>query len=134
MNNKTNRVNCEDLPLLIETINQHPDLLHLDYTPSVHKLSECGLQAVMEILPLLDSNDTWERFRAQRVLEGVVQRRYGWKAGQGYPVESNGEEKVRVLINEMGNYQADASKEVRTISIKKWKNWLQTQMHEDEKK
>jgi hypothetical protein len=133
MNNNMNKLDFEKISQLIKTINQNPDMLHLDFTPSVHKLSEYGLNAVTAILPLLDSESFWERFRAQRVLEGVIQRRYGWKSGQGYPPGSNGEEKVRVLLHEMGNYHADTSKEVRAISINKWKNWLQTQMNEDEK-
>ena len=118
----------QNIPALVNDINKQPDILHLDYTPSVHKLSECGLDAITAILPLLSSHDSWERLRAQRVLEGVIQRKYGWQPGQGYPPGSNGEEKVRKLLLEMGNYQAEVSKEIQTASILKWKNWLQNQV------
>ncbi len=133
MNYHENTNDCKNINLWIETINENPDMLHLDYTPSVHKLSECGLLAGIAILALLDREDTWERYRAQRVLEGVVQRKYGWQAGHGYPPGSDGEERVRNLFREMGSYQADASMEARTASIEKWKNWLQAQIQKDER-
>ena len=113
------------IPVLVKTINDNPDILHLDYTPSVHRLSEHGLEAVQAILPLLNSKDKWERIRAERVLEGVIYRLNGWKPGVGYPENSNGEQKARELLLLNGNYQADASEEIRQSSINKWQLWLE---------
>lgn len=114
-----------DIPALVKAINDNPDMLHLDYTPSVHQLSELGLEAVRAILHLLDSKDKWERLRAARVLEGVIYRLNGWKPGTGYPENSMGEQKARELLLLNGNYQADAAVEIRQSSINKWQLWLE---------
>ena len=127
MNDAENTRNCENIPILVNNINKNPDMLHLDYTPAVHALSKCGLKALGAILPLLNSKDVWERQRAQRVLEGVVQRRHGWKPGQGFPKDFNGEEKTRDLFHQMGNYRAGSSENERIASIAKWKAWLKAQ-------
>lgn len=124
---------CKDIDLWIETIHENADILHLDYTPSVQKLSECGLKAALAVLPLLNNKDVWQRYRAQRVLEGVIQRKYGWKPGSGYPSDSHGEENVKNHFSEMGNYQANDSQEKRKESIEKWEHWLQAQIQKDEK-
>jgi hypothetical protein len=114
-----------DIHALVQAINDNPDMLHLDYTPSVHQLSEYGLEAVQAILPLLNSKDEWERRRAERVLEGVIYRLNGWKPGVGFPDNSNGEQKVGELLQLNGNYQANASEETRQSSINKWELWLE---------
>ena len=132
MNDTKNKGGDERIPLWVAAINENPDILHSDYTPAVHKLSECGFEAAIAILPLLDSEDALERLRAQRVLEGVVQRAYGWKPGQGFPPESNGEKEIKNLMQEMGNYRADASKDERIAAIEKWEYWLQTKLEGDE--
>ncbi len=132
MGNNSNKEDCESIPIWVQTINENPDMLHLDYTPAVHKLAGGGLKAALAILPLLHGEDIWERLRAQRVLEGVIQRTYDWKPGQGYPPQSNGEQEFKTLWQQMGNYNGDASAEVRTASEKKWKEWLQNQIEKDE--
>ena len=114
----------ENILELINKINDDPDVLHLDYTPAVHQLSTYGIDAAKAVLPLLDSEDIWERYRAQRVIEGVVQRIYGWQPGQGYPKASDGEEKIKKLFLQLGNYQANSSTENRKASIQKWDKWL----------
>jgi len=124
----------KDIENLIKELNKDPEILQLDYTPAVYKLIEHGLEAALAILPLLNSTDNWERHRAQRVLEGVIQNRFGWKPGYGYPDGSKGEEKVKNLLVELGNYQAEGSIKQRLSSIKKWKDWLQKQIRIDEKK
>lgn len=124
---------CNDIPEWVRTINDNPDMLHLDYTPSVHRLSECGLAAVHAILPLLDSKDTNERLRAQRVLEGVIKRRFGWLSGQGFLSGSGGEGKTTALFMINGNYQYDGLLKARRDAIKKWKYWLSQNTDEHEK-
>jgi hypothetical protein len=115
--------NCNDIPRWVSAINDDPDLLHTDYTPAVHRLSECGLTAAQAILPLLNSTNEQERLRAQRVLEGVIKRRFGWQSGQGftnYEVEQN----YIALMQLNGNYQADAPEARRLDAIKSWNHWL----------
>jgi hypothetical protein len=57
---------------LLATINEAPDPLHFDLTPSVHALSAMGVQVLPALLPLLSSTDPRTRQRAQRVLERVT--------------------------------------------------------------
>lgn len=115
---------CSNMSNLVQTINDSPDMLHIDYTPSVHLLCGCGLEAIKGIVPLLNSENNLERLRAQRVLEGVINRKYGWKGGVGFPHGSEDEEKVKILMEENGNYQYNASIENRSASIEKWEQWL----------
>lgn len=124
---------CSDIPGLISAINDDPDILHNDYTPSVLKLAACGLQALSAILPLLKSDDRMERLRAQRVLEGVINRRYGWVSGQGFPPQSDGEEKVNALMADNGSYQFDAPLKTRLAAVNKWKRWLTQNRDQNEK-
>jgi hypothetical protein len=124
---------CSDIAEWVKTINDNPDMLHLDFTPSVHHLSECGSDAVIAILPLLDSKDATERLRAQRVLEGVVKRRFGWISGQGFLPGTDGEEKTEALIIANGNYQYNGLLKARRAAIKKWKHWLSQNTDEDGK-
>ena len=116
--------NQKKVESLIRKINDSPDKLHSDYTPAVHELINYELLAVKTVLPLLNSDDTMERYRAQRVVEGVIQRRFGWKAGQGYPLNSDGEQQFLVLWKVNGNYNADDPEEIRLKAIKLWENWL----------
>ncbi|HSI77827.1 MAG TPA: hypothetical protein VK957_18150 [Lunatimonas sp.] len=119
---------------LVKVINENPDRLHLDYTPAVHQLIEYGVEAIEAVLPSLNSQDKWERLRALRVLEGVINRQNGWKSGIGFPDGSDGEQKTRELLQQNGNYQYDAPIEQRTSSIAKWKEWLKGQNTKNVKK
>ena len=123
---------CEDLPALIRELNHDPDILHLDYTPAVRRLTECGLEAVWAILPVLDSEDSWERLRAQRVLEGVMQRRYGWRPGRGFSGKKSRETEMLTLMRANGNYRAGAPRPQRRKSIRLWKDWLRRPNSKDE--
>jgi len=116
----------EEIRRLIQTIDENPDRLHVDVTPSVLRLSELGLPAASAVIELLDSPDWMTRKRAQRVLEGIVMRRHGWRPGQGYPDPHAGQERTQAVLEANGNYQADADPEVRRRSIELWRRWLET--------
>jgi hypothetical protein len=115
-----------DIKNLVKTINDDPDPLHADVTPSVLQLIEKGLPAVRAVLDLLDAPELLTRKRAQRVLEGVVMRRHGWVAGQGY-TDPDGQKKTQDLLADNGNYQAGAAPKARKRTIEKWRRWLESQ-------
>lgn len=115
----------DEIKQLIETIDDNPDRLHVDITPSVLRLSELGLSAARAVLELLDAPDFWTRRRAQRVLEGVVMRHHGWVPGRGYPDPHEGQEQTQALLEANGNYQADAPQEARRDAIERWRRWLE---------
>ncbi len=50
---------CNEIPACVKAINENPDELHLNYTPVVYNLSECGLEAAMAVITLLQ-NDNFE--------------------------------------------------------------------------
>jgi hypothetical protein len=115
-----------DIDELVRTINENPDPLHGDYTPSVVQLRERGLKAAVAVLDLLDDPNYETRLRAQRVVEDVVKRRFGWAPGQGF-TDLSQQEKTQDLFAANGNYQAGAPPEERKKSIEKWRRWLEEQ-------
>jgi hypothetical protein len=115
-----------NIETLVQTINDNPDPLHVDVTPSVLQLIKKGLPAARAVLDLLDAPELLARRRAQRVLEGVVMYRHGWVAGRGY-TDPDGQQKTQDLLAANGNYQADAAPEARKQAIEKWRGWLKSQ-------
>lgn len=87
---------------LIRTIDDAPDPAHLDITPSVDALIECGVAAVEALLPLLDAENEMTRLHAQRALEGIVYRHFGFRPGRGFP-DAASEEAARKLLR-TGNW------------------------------
>lgn len=112
---------------LIRTLDEDPDPLHSDITPSVLRLNEIGIPAAKAVLDLLDASEFLTRKRAQRVLEGVVMRIHGWVPGQGYPDAQSGQKKTQDLLKANGNYDPNSSSSDRRKAIEKWRQWLQMQ-------
>jgi len=107
---------------LAATINEQPDSLHADYTPSVYALVRLGLAALPAVLPLLESEDRFTRMRAQRVLEGVTR---DWsKRNAPAQTRPGGEHRWRALWSENGSYDWQADTAARAASIARWKEWL----------
>ena len=75
---------------LARTIDDSPDPLHFDVTPSVQALSAIGRPALPVVLALLDSHEPRTRQRAQRVLDAVAERNdsYRWDAPEQERAES----------------------------------------------
>lgn len=115
-----------DIEDLVRTIDDDPDPLHTDFTPSVLALIEKGLPGARAVLDLLDAPELPTRRRAQRVLEGVVMRRHGWAAGRGY-ADPGGERRTEELLKENGDYQADAAPEARRRAAERWRRWLESE-------
>lgn len=116
-----------DIEKLIRTIDENPDPLHGDFTPSVLKLSELGIPGAKAVLDLLDAPEFLTRKHAQRVLEGVVMRLHGWVPGRGYPDAHSGQKKTQDLLKANGNYDPNSSSSDRRKAIEKWRQWLEMQ-------
>ena len=114
----------ERIDSLIDRIDVDADILHSDYTQSVFELSELGIPAMEAVLPLLNSDNSDTRLHAQRVLEGVVSRMYGYIPGLGSSHNPEGEETARNIIESMGYDWQDATLEHREEAIANWKNWI----------
>jgi hypothetical protein len=121
----------QEIADLIRRFDEKPDPLHYDVTPSVLRLMELDLAGVDAVLDLLDSPELITRRRAQRVLEGVVARRFNWNSSQGYPDEAS-REKALALLKQNGGYSADAALIQRRGAILKWKQWLRAQRESEQ--
>jgi len=114
---------AEALAACLGTIDDNPDELHLDLTPSVHALGEMGIEAIAPLLDLMSSGERDTRMHAQRALEIIVARRFGFRPGQGFPDENAGSAAGRVWADN-GGYDFSAKAEDRNASIVIWRRWL----------
>lgn len=70
----------------IAALDRDPDGLHADRTPAVARLIELGEPALVPLYDQLDNPDHLHRQRAQRAVEGITRRCFGfdgseWPAG-----------------------------------------------------
>src|SRR5437868_1121182 len=114
----------EEVNTLVRTIDDAPDPLHSDVTPSVIKLIDKGLLGVRAVLPLLSAPGEATRQRASRVLEGAVARHFGFREGSGFP-DAESEQSCRRALQE--NEPVVDTAEGRVESAAKWRNWLNKQ-------
>ncbi|MCM3870565.1 MAG: HEAT repeat domain-containing protein [Pyrinomonadaceae bacterium] len=113
---------ADALKALIQTINDAPDPLHLDLTPSVFALGSFGLDAAGELLELLLDEDQDTRLHAQRALEMIVGQRHGFKFGRGYPTPE-AELEAQAEWQDNGNYDYAAPAAARIQSVEKLRDW-----------
>ena len=113
------------LQACLDTIDDNPDQLHLDLTPSVHALGEMGLGAVAPLLDLMGSAQRDTRMHAQRALEMIVAHRFGFRPGRGFP-DAGADEAARRLWQTNGDYDFDAAVAQREDAIARWRRWLST--------
>ncbi len=107
------------LEACIKTIDDNPDLLHLDYTPSVHCLIQIGKEALYPLTELMLSKNEMTRLRALRAIEQITLNL--WKQ------ESLGKEldmeEWRVWWNEIDlDYESNEVNRIK--SIEKLKAWI----------
>jgi hypothetical protein len=114
---------AEALPACLSTIDDNPDELHLDLTPSVHALGEMGIEAMAPLLELMSSGERDRRMHAQRAFEMIVARRFGFRPGQGFP-DVDAEKAARRIWTENGSYDFAANVRGRKASIVLWRRWL----------
>jgi hypothetical protein len=113
----------DDIDALIRALDDDPSMAHLDITPAVERLAEIGPSAAPRLIALLEADDEMTRLHASRVLEGIIERRFGFRPGRGFP-DAASEESVRRLWRENGDYQHDAPPEARAAAAAKWREWL----------
>jgi hypothetical protein len=111
---------------LLETIACNPDPLQSDLTPSAVRLIEHGLAGGRAVLPLLVDPDPRVRGVAERVLEGVVMQRNGWRAGRGYADPHAGQAQTDAMLRAIG-YNAEAPAGKRRAAAERWRRWLEEQ-------
>lgn len=111
------------LAAAVATIDDAPDPLHFDFTPSVRALTEMGVAALRAVLPLLDSADERTRQHAQKVFEQVTFRRVTDELNPP-PLSTLAREHWTKLWEANGSYQWNGPEEQRRESVRRWRLWL----------
>jgi HEAT repeat protein len=99
---------------LLATLNDAPDPMHLDRTPSVEALAAFGIDAVAPLLDRLLDDDSMTRLHAQRALELILAARPG---GQDYQA-------LHSAWRQHGDYAWDADAERRRSAVESLRNWM----------
>jgi len=68
----------------LDALDLAADKLHLDRTPAVDRLIALGESALLPLCDHLDSADVLHRMRAQRAIEGITRRSFGFD-GDAWP-------------------------------------------------
>ncbi len=118
------------LDACVTTINDAPDMLHYDITPSVVALSETGIPALQATLPLLDSEDARSRQRAQKVFELVTFNEVSRRVKPRLLSDAARTEWM-ALWTRNGSYQWNAPEEQRKTAVKLWEEWLKNDSNSD---
>jgi hypothetical protein len=96
-----------------------PDKLHLDRTPAVSRLVELGEPALVPLYDHLDDPDMLHRKRAQRAVEGITRRSFGFN-GDAWP--DGALERWSAWWIAIG-YDADAEPAARGAAIARLRAW-----------
>src|SRR4051812_18237775 len=111
------------LDAAIATLNDAPDPLHNDVTPSVYALADIGMAAIPRVLDTMNSADEMTRLRAQLALERIVMRRHGFVEANGF-ASPEGEDEFRQLWVSNGSYAYDADGNSRGTATERWREWF----------
>ena len=118
----------EQVESLVRSINDFPDPLHNDYTPSVWKLIELGDAAMprMVDLMLLDGGpyDEDTRLHAERVLFWIVCNKL--ESGPRWSKDVD-RQRAKELWKSLGSLSHSAPLDDRVRAVKLWREWLSKQ-------
>ncbi|MCB1037503.1 MAG: hypothetical protein KDD47_26970 [Acidobacteria bacterium] len=108
---------------LVAALDEAPDKLHSDVTPSVRRLIEIGEPTLDAVLDQMLSESEPTRLRAQRVLEGVTMGPFGFVPGKGWP-DPKDEERFRAFWRSLGDLDWKADRRRREEAVALWRRWL----------
>jgi len=116
---------ADALEACLRTINDAPDMLHYDITPSVRALTAMGLPVLKSLLPLLEADDERTRQHAQKVLEQVTFNEIKRELNPP-PLSQRAQTEWMKLWEANGSYQWNAAGEQRREAIKLWEHWIKS--------
>jgi len=114
------------LSAAIQTINDAPDQLHLDLTPSVFTLGDMGTAAAAQLVDLLMSEEQTTRLHAHRALEMIMAHRHGFAIGKGFPT-SGSRQQAEDEWKAHGDYDYAADPATRAAAVEKLRRWVREQ-------
>ncbi|HEX8852003.1 MAG TPA: hypothetical protein VF754_00875, partial [Pyrinomonadaceae bacterium] len=113
----------DSLAACVATIDDAPDPLHFDTTPSVRALSEMGIPALRAVLPLLEAEDPRTRQHAQKVFELVTLAHVSSQLNPP-PLSNIARERWMKLWESHGSYAWNQPEEARREAVRHWTQWL----------
>jgi hypothetical protein len=108
---------------LVRTINDNPNKLHSQYTPSVEGLISIGAPAIPRLLDLMETGDYMTRMRAEAALERITMEAYGFVPGRGWS-RPTGQDEWGYLWESLGSLDYKACEEMRRHSVALWRRWF----------
>lgn len=106
----------------IIALDRDPDMLHADRTPAVARLIELGEPALAPLCDQLDHTDLLHRMRAQRAIEGITRRGFGFD-GRAWP--DGALEKWTAWWTGIA-YDAQAAPADRAAAIARLRQWIRS--------
>src|SRR5262245_19748509 len=103
----------------IAALDHDSDPLHGDYTPAVFRLVELGEPALEPLCDELDRPDMLHRMRAQRAVEGISRRYFGFD-GSAWP--AGAQDRWQTWWTDIG-YDAQADAATRAAAIGRLRQW-----------
>ena len=106
----------------LRTLDDAPDMLHTDRTPAVRCLVEIGEPALEPLLQVLSSPAVTTRLRAQRAVEGITKRLFGFD-GRAWP--EGALDNWLQWWQEIG-YEHDSSETERAAGLQRLSTWIES--------
>lgn len=103
------------LEACLRTLDDAPDPLHADRTPAVQCLIEIGTPALAPLIDLLASNDRDTRMHAERAVQGITRRRFGF---DGFAWPEGAMERWMDWWSAIG-YDINAAPPQRTLAVER---------------
>jgi hypothetical protein len=104
----------------LRTLDDAPDMLHADVTPSVLCLIEIGMPSLPGLLDPLMSPNPITRLHAERAVLGITRQRFGFD-GLAWPTGAY--ERWANFWKTDINYDRDASVEARAEAVERLRRW-----------
>ena len=106
------------------TIDDSPDPLHADMTPSIQALADRGMPVLPHIIPLLEAQDPRTRQHAQKVLELVSFQEVLNATTPPVRTEKARAEWARLWASNE-SYRWDGTEDQRRSALACWRSWLE---------
>jgi len=114
---------AQALDACLQTLNDDPDPLHLDFTPAVWCLRQIGRPALPPLLDRLASDDRMTRMHALRAVEWITKSYFGFD-GQAW--QAGGLERWMQWWQTIG-YDPEATAAKRLEAVNHLREWLHQQ-------
>ena len=111
---------------LVKDLDKNPDKLNMEITPAAMELGKLDTTHIIPFLKeALLSKNQMTRLHAQTAVHYSLLHKFGFVIGKGWTTPK-GEEVMKIIWKENGDYRFDASEKERKESVEKWLKWAIT--------